>query len=56
MHTSGIGKALSVAFDPARRDRILDAHPLECFTPHSLIDRATLTADLDSCAARPRDR
>ncbi|WP_370158733.1 IclR family transcriptional regulator [Limimaricola soesokkakensis] len=52
MHASGIGKALLAAFDPARRNRILDAHPLERFTPHSLTDRAALCADLDRCAAR----
>ncbi len=52
MHASGIGKALLCTFDPARRDRILDAHPLERFTPRSLTDRAALIADLDRCAAR----
>ncbi len=52
MHASGIGKALLAAFDPARRDRILAAHPLDGFTAHSLTDRAALIEDLGRCAAR----
>ncbi len=52
MHASGIGKALLAAFDAARRDRILDAYPLERFTPRSLTERAALLEDLERCAAR----
>lgn len=52
MHASGIGKALLAQMDPARVARILAAHPLEGFTPNTLVDPVALAADLVQVRAR----
>jgi len=52
MHASGIGKALLAQMDPARVARVLAAHPLAAFTPHTLTDPETLAADLTAVRAR----
>lgn len=52
MHASGIGKALLAQMDPHRVARVLAAHPLEAFTPHTLTDPQALDADLRRVRAR----
>ena len=46
MHASGIGKALLAVLPPDRRAHVLTHKEREAFTPHSLVDRAALEADL----------
>jgi IclR family acetate operon transcriptional repressor len=52
MHASGIGKALLAQMEPHRVARILAAHPLTAFTPHTLTDPAALADDLVRVRAR----
>lgn len=52
MHSSGIGKALLAHMDAARQSRILKVAKLEQFTPHTLVTREALIADLRATAAR----
>lgn len=52
MHSSGIGKALLAEMAPARLDRVLEAHPLEPFTPHTITARDLIQKDLREIKTR----
>jgi IclR family acetate operon transcriptional repressor len=52
IHASGGGKAILAAGPDTLRQRLLDAAPIERFTPNTLCSRAALTRDLAEIRAR----
>lgn len=52
MHASGIGKALLAVLPEDRRNQVLTHKPREAFTPHSLVERSELEADLSAIRDR----
>lgn len=52
LHASGSGKVFLMAQSEAQRRETLRAEPFERFTPHTIVDHETLTADLARSAQR----
>lgn len=52
MHASGIGKTLLAQMDADRFERWFNDHPPERFTEHTLVDGASLSADLQDIRER----
>ena len=52
LHATGAGKCLLAALPAAKRDALLDRLELRSFTPHTIVDLATLRRALDEARER----